>query len=130
MPVTDAMSKLNEALVEILDEAAKDHDFSEALDDAANGYDFDKAIQEAVKNYDFDDAIEEAVGNYDMSEDIEKAVESATEDLDLRDKAEAAVAAAVEEKLPAMVKEAFLKMLEDPDVLEKLSTALFTRPGE
>ena len=134
MLTENTTSKLNDVLVEILDEAAKEHDFgdaiSDAIDDAVDNYDFDKAIQKAAENFDFNDAISEAVGEYDMSQEIEKAVESFTEDLDLSDKAEAAVERAVEEKLPALVKAAFLKMLEDLDVLEKLSTALFTRPGE
>lgn len=89
-----------------IEEAIKDYDFDDTIEEETRKFNFDKVISEAVDDYDFDEAIDEAVAKVNIPELVEKAVKS---------------------QLPALLEETFLKMLERPDVAEKLTAVLFEK---
>lgn len=108
-----------------IDEALKAYDLENAIQDAVESYDLEKAIRSAVDDYNLDDAINDAFKDFGIDRAIERELEMAVANVDLSDKAEAAVAAALDRVLPGKVRETFLALLKDEGFLAKLSAALF-----
>lgn len=137
---TTLTDKLDEVLVDIVVEKAKNFDYDPMIEEAVINYNIgqsiSKEVEEAVENFDFDSAIEEAVRDFDFDRAIDKhvdfdqEVDKAIDDADIDGLAETAVERELERQLPAAIESALFKLLERPEVAERLVKLLFDRAAE
>lgn len=131
------LRKLDRTLTALAAQKIKEVDLTPVLEEAASEFNFEREIGRAVENYNFDDAIEEAVRNFDFASEIEKSVDftdeaeeavgEALSKADIAGKVEDAVTAKLDEVLPRKVEESLFKLLERPEVAERLVRVLFDR---
>lgn len=101
-----------------LENAGLEKEAEKACERAAENYDFDGHIDDAVRDFDFSEAIEK---HADFEREAEKAVDAALEVVDIEGKVEAALDAKLDERLEAVL----LKLLDRPEVAEKVVKVLF-----
>lgn len=140
--MNDLLSKLDETLAELAEAKVNEKvdalNFSDeaesAVRDAAEEYDFEGNISRACENYNFDDDIEKALENYDFSDDAEKAVtefvESDSFSQLVEEKLGMEIEKRLEAKLPGAIEKHLLRLLEKPEIAEKLVRLLFDRASE
>lgn len=109
---------LTETIKEKVDEATSNLErlAEDAVEEATRG--LSKQVEEAV---------EEATADLDLRDQAKDAVDVAIADASIDDQAETAVTEALAEKLPATVEEALFRLLQRPDVAERLVTLLFEK---
>lgn len=120
-PDMDLGQRLEEVIADAIRRKTENYDFSQDIEEAVESFNLEKKVEDefdkAAENFDFNNHIKDAVDDFefDFEDDAKEAVDKVVDELD------------IEELVEAKLEAALFRLLEKPEVAERLVKFLFDR---